>query len=105
MKIAMITPGYLPVPAVKGGAVEVLIEELLKGNEIENKCTIDCYTIDDENIQKRGYRNTNIKVVNIKTFTRIKNKIHFFSFYIANKKIRRIFGQPIQSKKDKFSIN
>ena len=36
MKIAMITPGYLPVPAVKGGAVEVLIEELLKGNEIEN---------------------------------------------------------------------
>ena len=42
------------VPAVKGGAVEVLIEELLKENEIENKCTIDCYTIDDENIQKRG---------------------------------------------------
>lgn len=75
MKIAMITPGYLPVPAVKGGAVEVLIEELLKGNETENKCTIDCYTIDDENIKKRCYRNTNIKVVNIKTFTRIRNKI------------------------------
>ena len=38
-------------------------EELLKENEIENKCTIDCYTIDDENIQKRGYRNTNIKII------------------------------------------
>ena len=33
MKILMVTPGRLPVPAVGGGAVETLTELLLKYNE------------------------------------------------------------------------
>ncbi len=32
MKFAVITSGFLPVPATKGGAVENLIENFLKMN-------------------------------------------------------------------------
>jgi len=40
MRIAMITPGFLPAPATKGGAVECLITELLKCNEEKNMINI-----------------------------------------------------------------
>lgn len=59
MKCAMITPGFLPVPAFKGGAVEVLIEELIRANEIENKMDIDLYTIYDDGLKKVKFNNCN----------------------------------------------
>ena len=40
-KCAIVIPGFLPVPATKGGAVEVLIEELINGNEIEKKFSFE----------------------------------------------------------------
>ena len=33
MKIAIITSGYMPVPATKGGAVETLVENILYEKE------------------------------------------------------------------------
>ena len=96
MRIAMITPGYLPVPAVKGGAVEVLIEELIKGNEREKKCVIDCYTINDENINKRKYKNTNIKIVEITALTKIKNRIMNYLYILFKiKKWRTSFSREL----------
>lgn len=92
----MITPGYLPVPAVKGGAVEVLIEELIKGNEREKKCVIDCYTINDENINKRKYKNTNIKIVEITALTKIKNRIMNYLYILFKiKKWRTSFSREL----------
>lgn len=105
LKIAMITPGYLPVPAVKGGAVEVLIEELIKGNEEQKNCVIDCYTVDDENIRANKYRNTNIKIVKIKKTTQIINKLVNCSYKLfKRKKWRTSFSREMVKmlKKEKY---
>ena len=47
MKLAIISPGFVPVPAVKGGAVEQLIEYIVTANELYHKYDIDLYTVDD----------------------------------------------------------
>ena len=94
LKIAMITPGLLPVPAVKGGAVEVLIENLIKGNEISGKCIIDCYTIRDDKIADKQYRYTSIKIVDIKKITKIKNRIvNYLYTFLGIKKWRTSFSR------------
>lgn len=77
-RIAIISPGALPVPAVKGGAVENLITYLLELNEQENKYKIDLYTIYDSKIKNIKYKNTNIISVN-------KNKISILKSVILNK--------------------
>ena len=40
IKICIIPPQKLPVPAVRGGAVEGLLDLLINENEIENKMDI-----------------------------------------------------------------
>lgn len=48
MKIAILTSGILPVPAVKGGAVENLIDFYLEYNEKQHLHDITIYSIADE---------------------------------------------------------
>ncbi len=48
MKIAILTSGILPVPAVKGGAVENLIDFYLEYNEQHRQHDITIYSIYDE---------------------------------------------------------
>ena len=48
MKLAMITSGFLPVPATKGGAVENLIENFLRMNEEYEDYEITVFSIYDE---------------------------------------------------------
>ena len=59
-KCAIVIPGFLPVPATKGGAVEVLIEELINGNEIEKKFDFDLYNISTSDIKSTNYKHCNI---------------------------------------------
>ena len=72
----MITPGFLPVPAFKGGAVEVLIEELIRANEIENKVDIDLYTIYDDGLKKVKFNNCNIIPVKVNWFNKLFSKVY-----------------------------
>ncbi len=61
MEVAIITTGKLPVPAVKGGAVEVLTDYLIKGFEKEKNCNLDIYTIKDKELGKiKVNKKTNI---------------------------------------------
>ncbi len=52
MKIAIITSGILPVPAVRGGAVENLIDFNLEYNEIHKEHDITVYSIFDETVSQ-----------------------------------------------------
>ena len=55
MKVLIVSPSMLPVPAVKGGAVEALIESLIKQNEQYKKIelTVVCsWTPDAEKNRK-----------------------------------------------------
>lgn len=49
-KIAFVNSGILPVPPVKGGAVENLIYNIIKENENWHKCDIVSYSLSDENL-------------------------------------------------------
>lgn len=52
MKITIISPGRLPVPPIKGGAVETLIYEFIKENSINKKFKIDLFGCYDKEINK-----------------------------------------------------
>lgn len=63
MKIAIIGPQGYPVPAVKGGAIETLIDVITKENEKEKKLDIDIYTIFDKDAVKESSKYTKSKYI------------------------------------------
>lgn len=74
MKLAILTPGFMPVPAVKGGAVEQLIEDIIVANESSHKYDIDLYTIDDPKLRKINYKYTSlVKIIPNKNNNLIKH--------------------------------
>lgn len=77
-KMAILTPGFMPVPAVKGGAIETLITQIIEENEKNPKFQIDLYTIGDEKLQNINYKYTNIIETNkhiIDNMICLKNRI------------------------------
>lgn len=60
LNIAITGAEALPIPAVHGGAVEVLVEELIKGNEENHKFNIDLYTVADPLLDDIKYKYCNI---------------------------------------------
>lgn len=62
MKVCIITPFELPVPAVKGGAVEGLTERIVENNEKERKLDLEVLSVWDKEAQmvsEKIYNNTN----------------------------------------------
>ena len=56
MKIAVLTSGILPVPAVLGGAVENLIDFYLEYNEAHQLHDITVYSVSNPKIKKHPAR-------------------------------------------------
>jgi len=63
-KIAIITPGILPVPSLQGGAVEKLIDNLIDQNEFKGLLKIDVFSISPINGIKIKKLNSNYKYIN-----------------------------------------
>lgn len=82
-KISIVTPGYGPVPAVNGGAVETLISYIVDSNEKEHQFDIDLYTIDDDKLSDFNFKFTNL--IRIK-----KNKIFSFLCKGVNFVLRKL---------------
>lgn len=80
MKIAILTSGILPVPAVQGGAVENLIDFYLEYNEQHQLHDITVFSVYHPNVKKLpNIRSTSNHYVYIKKhsiFTRLKAKLH-----------------------------
>lgn len=74
-KIAIIAPCILPVPAVKGGAVEELITCIINQNEISKHFAIDLFTIADSSYAQFSYSNTNIIPIDINNYSYSIDKI------------------------------
>lgn len=72
-KIAIITPCMLPVPATKGGAVEVLITKLLDENEIRGELDIDVYSMSSCDTDK--YTKSTFITVNKSHLTEITDRV------------------------------
>ena len=80
-KLAIISPGFMPVPAVRGGAIEQLIEYFIDGNELEHKYDIDLYTINDKLLDNKKYNYTNL----IKIDNKQNKWIWHFIYGVKNK--------------------
>lgn len=63
-KIAIISSGYFPVPAVKCGAVETLIEKLIISNELNHFYDFEVYSTFDKQAEKLSdYRYTKVEYI------------------------------------------
>jgi hypothetical protein len=87
--VAIITSGYFPIPAVLGGAVETLDENLIRQNEVEKKIKLivfSCY----ENMaaqKAKKYKYTTLKFVMIPSFVRrIDKMIYYIAKNVFHKK-------------------
>ena len=70
-KIAFITSGLLPMPAVKDGAIEMLLQNVIDLNEKEQKYYFDIYSIDDKTaeLKSKEYKNTKFVYIKVNKFT------------------------------------
>lgn len=76
--VTLIMGSVLPVPAVKGGAVENLIENLIKEQEINKKIKLNvmcCYDKDAKKIAEEKYKNTNFYFIKLNKLLNILDKI------------------------------
>ena len=88
MNLAVITSGFLPLPASKGGAVENLIENLLNENEKENEIYFSIFSIYDEKAVQlsKGYKNSKFIFIKLNIFVKMLDKI---TFWIANNILKK----------------
>lgn len=93
IKLAMITSGFLPVPATKGGAVENLIVNILNENEINNKIEFSIFSIYEEKaiLESKKYHNSKFIFIRTGRISKIMDKIVFFiAKNILKKKIVKV---------------
>lgn len=93
--IAIISPEFLPVPAVKDGGVETLITDFLDVNEDERKARIDVYSLFDTQAKKESakYKYTSFN------FYKFEKPV-FNNFFL--RVIRKIFKQTFLFNKNYF---
>lgn len=77
--IAMITSGFLPLPATKGGAVENLIMNLVNENEKKQKIKFNIFSIYDEKAveESKKYKYTEFIFIKTNGFIKVLDKIIF----------------------------
>lgn len=64
MNIAIIGPGFKPIPDVDGGAIEHLVTSLIYENEEKKDFDIDVYTVSNEKLSDIYLTNTHIYAIN-----------------------------------------
>lgn len=92
-KILLIPPQLYPIPAVKGGAVEVLVTHLIEENEIHGKVKFYVISKYDEKASRIKYKNTEIIYVKENNiFLKIGYFLkRFFRKIIFNRLTKKIF--------------
>ena len=101
MKLLFINYQALPIPAVKGGAVEYLVDSFLKYNEIHNLHDITLYSIYDKQAESESldYKKTKFRFIKIQSvWDKCKRAVrHLINkhtpFYIGNAYICKIINE------------
>ena len=89
MSLAIITGGFLPVPASKGGAVENLIENFINMNEIKNDIKLTVFSTYDVNAERisKNYKYTKCIFYKVNPICKVLDSmIFFFAKNILRKK-------------------
>ncbi len=98
-EIGIITSGFLPVPATKGGAVENLLVNMINKNEEEKKLNIAIFSIYDEQavIESKKYKKTRFIFIKPNFVTQVLDKIiYFFAKNILKKKNSQSYRYILQ---------
>lgn len=76
IKVLIVTPCGLPIPAVKGGAVLTLMESIIKENEINNAIELHMVGVYDEQAERvsKKYKNTQFQFIRIPKFAKMVDK-------------------------------
>lgn len=99
MKIAIVTSGYFPIPPVLGGAVESLIDLIIKENEKEKCVDITVFSCFNEKAKviSDGYVATKVEyVVTPKSIQALDKCIYFFAKNIFRLKKHMSFRYILQ---------
>lgn len=80
-KVSIITNGYFPVPAVMGGAVEALVENLIRQNETEQQLDLTVFSCYDKEAQDESklYRHTKFEFIRIPFLIKWMDRCLFFA--------------------------
>lgn len=91
-KILVIINGGLPIPSIKGGAIETLINMFIDNNELDKKYDITICSNYAKNIEEKAenYKNTHFYYIDT-------NSIKYKTSYALRGLIRRIFKVNIKS--------
>ena len=81
-KMAIISPGYLPLPAIKGGAVETLIDLLINSKKVTEKFDIDVYSKYDSKINEES-KNKDVNYLYINTDSKFNKVFKAFRYLIT----------------------
>lgn len=78
--IAIITSGYMPLPPVKGGAVEALVQMIADENEKKNEVNLTIFSVYDEEAEKQSlnFKNTNYIFFKIPALVKLLDLIIYF---------------------------
>lgn len=91
-KILLVAPQYYPIPAVKGGAVEVLITHLIDENEKHAKAKLFVISKSDKDAEKIRYKYTKVFYVDNEDGSSFSYKLtYFFRKMIFNRLTKKIF--------------
>lgn len=93
MKIAIVTVGELPIPDVKGGGAETLIEHIIEKNEEHKKLDIVVYSIYDEEAVEESKNFSKTEFV----YLQKNNKIFFERLKRKYIKLKTDFDIPIEN--------
>lgn len=87
-KIAFVTPGWSPVPATKGGAVENLIEFLLNENEKKHEFYFTIFSIYEKKAQilSRKYKYSDFTFIK---YPKSISRLDLFVYWIAKNILRK----------------
>lgn len=88
LKVAIITSGYLPIPAVNGGGVETLIDYLISENESEQGIDLTVFSSFDKQADglSKNLRHTSIRSIRTPRLIQVFDKmIYWFSRVILKK--------------------
>lgn len=90
MNVAIITSGYLPVPASRGGAVETIVEGFIEENEKKKEVKFNIFSIYDEEAAEtsKKYKNTSFCFIKTNRIVECLDKIiyHFAKTILKKEK-------------------
>ena len=88
MKVAIITSGFLPVPASKGGAVENLVMNLIRKNEERKEIDFTIFSVFDKDAQGESlkFNCSTFEFIKISKLISIMDK---FIFFVAKKILKK----------------